>query len=198
MLKKSLVALSGLAAVALLAACSSNNSSDTLSYDTCKFPDAPHATAPGWVCYAPVDGVWIQGVGYSPKLGSGMGVMTDAAAAEARAQIAANFSTHVNSRMQALADEQTVNGRNVSTTNIERIQRTVTSMTLTYTRIYQTVPTPTGGVYVLVGLNERGYEENVKRLLAEAEMTDDPELYQRFLMEEANQQLDAARDDLAP
>ncbi|RUO32504.1 LPP20 family lipoprotein [Aliidiomarina soli] len=194
MLKKTLLALP---AVALLIGCSSSPDSQ-LSYENCMFPDAPRTSAPDWVCYAPVEGIWIQGVGYSPRLGSGMGVMTDAAAAEARAQIAANFSTHVNSRLQSLVDEQTVNGRNLSTANIERVQRTVTSMQLTYTRIYHTVQTPTGGVYVLVGLNEKGYEENVQRLLAEAEMTDDTELYQEFLMEKANQELDAAQASMTP
>ncbi|MCC5880608.1 MAG: LPP20 family lipoprotein [Idiomarina sp.] len=182
---------------AALIACQS--APDTkLSYDQCFFPDSPAQEAPQWVCSAPVEGLVLQGVGHSPRMGAGMSMMTDAAAMDARSQIANSFSSFISSRMQLAIEEQTIDGQSISIANAERIQRSVTSMQLQSTRIYQTVATPAGGVYVLVGLNEEGYQTNLERLLEESEMTDDPALYQRFLMEEANQELDALREDLTP
>lgn len=182
--------------VVLLAACQSAPTT-RLAYDQCFFPDAPENEAPQWVCSAPVEGLVLQGVGYSPRLGSGMSMMTDSAAMDARSQIANNFSTFINSRMQQVMEEQTIDGESISVANAERIQRSVSSMQLQHTRIYQTLASPAGGVYVLVGLNEEGYATNLNRLIEESEMTDDPALYQRFLIEEANRELDALREDIA-
>lgn len=182
---------------AMLAACS-NSPETKLAYGQCHFPDAPAEEAPQWVCSAPVEGLVLQGVGYSPRMGSGLSMMTDAAAMDARAQIANNFSSFVNSRMQRVMEEQTIDGQDISIANVERIQRSVTSMQLQHTSIYQTIGSPAGGIYVLVGLNQEGYKTNLERLIEESEMTDDPALYQRFLIEEANRELDTVREDLAP
>lgn len=182
-----------LSVVLVLTACQSAPSTK-LSYGQCYFPDEPTVAAPQWVCHVPVEGLMLQGVGFAPSMSSGMSMMIDTATLDARSQIANNFSSFVHARMQQVISDQTIDGESVGISNAKRIQQSVTAMQLQHSRVYQTAASPTGGVFVLVGLDAEHYQVNLERLIAEAELTDDPALYQRFLMEEANRELDAIRE----
>ncbi|MGB0782000.1 MAG: LPP20 family lipoprotein [Marinomonas sp.] len=191
LLKAGVVTLSFFA----LAGCSSVLTKDLVN-DGCKYPDNLDVVAPNWVCNHPVDDLEIQAVGYSRKLASGPGMMTDVATTEARARLTGYFASEVKTRLSRLTtDSQTEEG----TTNAdvsERIQKTLATMTLTKSRIYRTQTSPKGNMYVLVGLNKAAYAENMEALVNTALNDDSPELYRQFLMEESDKSLDQVRQEL--
>jgi hypothetical protein len=175
----------------LLSACASTDKK--ISYDSCTYPDAPATNAPSWICDQPAEGVVMQAVGYSAKLASGPGMMKDVAEAEARNRLAASFSSDVKARLSRVTDEQLTNQQALSTDTIQRIQKSVTAMELVFSRTYRTQISPTGGLYVLVGINDAAYKENLDKLLSQTVDQENPELYRKFLLQEA----DAALDDVA-
>lgn len=179
----------------VLAGCSSSNQG-SISYEECTYPDAPEQAAPLWLCEQPVEGIWIQAVGYSRKLAAGPGVMKDVAATEARAALSNNFSADIKAKLSRVTTDTTANGENVNSDSIENLTKNVTAMNLTFSRIYRTQVSPTGGMYVLVGLNEAGYKENVNSLVNQSVGNDDPELYRQFLIVQADQELDAMAEQL--
>lgn len=190
---KKMITLAALSAALLLTGCSNTTE---VSYDECNYPDAPGKTAPGWVCEQPVDGLTVQAVGYSRKLASGPGMMTDVAAAEARSRLASFFATEVQARMSRLTSDSNIDKQINSKDVTERIQKTLTAMTLTKSRLYRTQVTPVGGMYVLVGLDKKAYDENVDALVKTAVGQDSPELYQQFLKDESDKALEHLRQQL--
>lgn len=150
--------------LALLAVGCSSSLDKQLGYNDCTFPDSPGDKAPAWICEKPVDGIRIQAVGYSRELASGPGLMKDVAAAEARAYLASNFSLDVMSKLSRMASDEMTSDSVTAFDSIENITENLTSMTLKSSRIYSTEVSPAGGLYVLVGMDEAGYEENVEAL----------------------------------
>lgn len=194
--------LMGLSSLVLLSACSQKTA---LNYDECHFPDSPSSAAPGWVCEQPVDGLSIQAVGYSRKLLSGSGMMTDVAATEARNRLANEFSSQIQGRLSRLTTDTKTDTQATDKTSsvvnsvdkVERIQKQLSAMTLTHSKIYRTLVSPAGGMYVLVGLDKKHYDENVNALVNNAlSDKDSPELYQKFLKQQADQSLDKIRQQL--
>lgn len=199
-MKFSLLAM--LMGVALLAGCSNRTG---LDYSGCTYPDSPSDKAPGWVCDQPVKGLTVQAMGYSRKMASGPGMMTDVAAAEARGRLAAQFTSEIQSRLSRLTtdtklDVQTSKGNKTNVNSrdkVERIQKALAVMTLTHARIYQTKVSPAGGLYILIGMNRVAYDQNVDRLVKNAlSQKDSPELYQQFLKAQADESLDKLREQL--
>lgn len=201
-MKSKLVVLALLLQGLVITGCSQKTA---LNYDECNYPDSPSDTAPGWVCEQPVKGLEIQGVGYSRKLLSGPGMMTDVATTEARNRLAAEFSQQVEGRLERLTRDdqgnQQTKGKAESTLNsrdvVERIQKTLTSMTLTHSKIYRTQISPAGGMYVLVGLDKQHYDENIDQLVKNSlNNQDSPQLYQQFLKSQTDESLDKVRQQL--
>lgn len=178
----------------LLTACASTDKK--LSYDSCTYPDAPTTNAPSWICDQPAEGVFMQAVGYSAKLASGPGMMKDVAEAEAKSRLAASFSTEVASRLSRLTTEQLSNEQALSKDTIQRIQKNVTAMELVFSRTYRTQVSPNGGLYVLVGINDAAYKENIDKLLGQTVDQENPELYRKFLLQEADAALDKTAENL--
>ncbi|MFT7374230.1 MAG: hypothetical protein ACI9T9_002936 [Oleiphilaceae bacterium] len=182
--------------IVALVGCSSIQSTG-LSYEGCKYPDSPSDMAPSWVCNQPVDALEVQAVGYSRKLSSGPGMMTDVAVTEARSRLTGYFSSEVNTRLARLTtDSQTEEG-NTNSDVSERVQKTLATMTLVKSRIYRTQVSPEGNMYVLVGLNKEAYGENIDALVNTALNDDSPELYRQFLKDESDKTLDQIRKELS-
>ncbi|MFM2480986.1 LPP20 family lipoprotein [Celerinatantimonas sp. YJH-8] len=204
-MKTRLSALLISAGVLVITGCSQKT---TLDYSECDYPDAPSHSAPGWVCEQPVKGLELQAVGYSRKLLSGPGMMTDVAATEARNRLAAQFSQLIQGRLQRLTtdnkSDQQVTGKDAVSTsalnsrdNVERIQKSLSAMTLENSKIYRTQISPSGGMYVLVGMDKQHYDANVNQLVNNAlTKKDSPELYQQFLKAQADESLDKVRQQL--
>lgn len=178
----------------LLTACASTDKK--ISYESCLYPDAITKAAPSWICDQPAEGVFMQAVGYSAKLGSGAGMMKDVAEAEARSRLAATFSSDIVARLTRLTTEKMINGESVSQDAIQRLQKNVTAMELIFARTYRTQASPVGGMYVLVGLNEAAYKQNVEKLIGQSVDQENPDLYRKFLLQEADAALDKVAEKL--
>lgn len=183
-----------LALSALFSGCASTT--EKISYDDCVFPDAPTKSAPSWICDQPAEGLYMQAVGYSAKLASGPGMMKDVAAAEARNQLATSFSTDVASRLTRATSEKLTGPEAVSTDTIARIQKNLSAMEIMNSKIFRTQYSPAGSMYVLIGIDAKAYEQNIDKLLNQSVDTENPELYRKFLLQEAEAALDKAAENL--
>lgn len=192
LLKASMV----LSCVVVIAGCASTKQAPGLSYQGCNYPDSPSDQAPGWICSEPVNGIQLQAVGYSKKLSSGPGMMTDVAATEARSRLSNEFSTEVNSRLSRLTKDTNSSEGNTNRDVVERVQNTLTTMTLSQSRIYKTQISPAGNMYVLVGLSKSAYDDNIDKLVKSSVNNDSPELYRKFLLDQSNKSLDEIRKEL--
>lgn len=196
-----------LASIAVLATLATGcmTNSTKISYDGCTYNEAPEYSAPTWLCGQPVEGLEIQAFGYSKKLGAGPGMMRDVAVAEARSELAATFRAHVSSRLDSLTRSEleglTATGaedsdEEASTSINERVQRNLATMDITGSRIHFIQNSPKGGMYVLVGLDEKAYEENIDRLMNTTFEEDGPQMFREFLLENANTALDSSKESL--
>ncbi len=69
-------------------------------------------------------------------------------------------------------------------------------MNMSNSRILRSQISPSGGMYVLVGLTKASYDANIKDLFENKMDTENPELYQQFLREEGNTSLEKTRQNL--
>ena len=70
----------------------------------CVFPDATSATAPGWICDEPVEGVAVSAVGVAEKSAAGHSFMKNMAATDARVQLAQSMKVHVQNMVKQYAE----------------------------------------------------------------------------------------------
>lgn len=195
---KSLLAVS-LALV--LSACSSNNATveQSQNFAACTFPDAPQVSAPGWICDVMPSDIAIAATGYAKKSAAGMSVMRKIAANDARVALASQFEIDVNNMFK-----QAVEG-SVSTTSaegasesvmetFENITKTVVSRSLTDSRVLVSQASPTGGLYVLVGMDQEAYKVNRNAAIDTA--TQDAQLWNQFNNEKAAEDLANALESL--
>ena len=154
----------------------------------CVFPDAPTEAAPLWVCDAPVDGVEISAVGYSQKSKAGNSFMKQMASSDARVQLSATFKTRVSNMIKQYAettgsaDSETVNSVNTS------VSKLITSETLVGSRIFRTRASPTGGLFVLVGLDTANTQQAAKDSILTS-MNNSQALWQEFKSKKAHDEL---------
>jgi hypothetical protein len=158
--------------------------------DVCVFPDAPESPAPAWICDAPVEGVELSAVGYHGKSQAGPSFMKQMAATDARVQLAATFKTRVQNMIKqyvettGAADAETVNQVNTS------VSKLITNETLTGSRIFKTRTSPTGGIYVLLGLDSAKVQEAAKQTI-QTSMNNEQALWQEFKAKKAQDELAA-------
>lgn len=188
-----------IAAVTLLAGtlfgCASNGGSN-ISYDSCVYPDAPEKQAPGWVCEQPVNTLQVQAVGYSSKKAAGPGFMKDIAAQEARNRLAQNFAQQIASEYARYTTQTDTQDGSTSEDKVSQTILGELAMNLVFSRIYQSITSPTGGMYVLVGLDEKAYEENLQRLFNNPIDPENPELFQQFLIDNSKSKLEKVKKEL--
>ncbi|MDD1793385.1 LPP20 family lipoprotein [Enterovibrio makurazakiensis] len=190
-MKKSLVAVS-LALV--LSACSNNATVEqSQNFAACTFPDSPKDEAPGWVCDVMPSDIGIAATGYAKKSAAGMSVMRKVAANEARVALASQFQIDVNNMfkqaVEASVTTNTTEGVNESVMEtFENVTKTVVSRSLTDSRVLVSQVSPTGGLYVLVGMDQEAYKANRNSVIDAA--GEDATLWNQFNNEQA-------ADDLA-
>lgn len=154
----------------------------------CVFPDAPSEAAPLWICDVPVDGVEMSAVGYSQPSKAGNSFMKQMASSDARVQLAAIFKTRVQNMIKqyaettGAADSETVNRVNTS------VSKLITNETLIGSRIFRTRSSPTGGLYVLIGLDTANVQQAAKQSI-QTSMNNDQALWQEFKAKKAQDEL---------
>lgn len=176
-----------LAASLALAGCSSAPK-PAADLAECVFPDSPADSAPLWICDAPIEGVELSAVGYSQPSKAGNSFMKQMAAADGRVQLAAIFKTRVQNMIKqyaettGAADSETVNRVNTS------VSKLITNETLIGSRIFRTRTSPTGGLYVLIGLDTANVQQAAKESI-QTSMNNDQALWQEFKAKKAQDEL---------
>jgi len=176
-------------AASLMVACASNQPAPQQPVASCVFADGSNQPAPEWVCGAPVEGIELSAVGYAQKSGAGANFMKQMAATSARVELAQTMKVEVQNMIKQFAettgtgDSETVDQVNTSVT------KQITKETLVGSRIYRQMPTPSGGMVVLVGLNADTVDKLADQALRTS-MKNERALWQKF-------QADKAQDELA-
>jgi len=175
------------AASALLVACASNQPVKEPVAE-CVFADGSSQPAPVWVCGSPVDGVDLTAVGYADKSAAGPNFMKQMAATAARVELAQTMQVEVQNMIKQYAettgtgDSETVDRVNSSVT------KQITKETLVGSKIFRQMPTPSGGIVVLVGLDA----DTVNKLAEQAiktSMNNERALWQKFQAEKSFDEL---------
>ena len=156
----------------------------------CVFPDAPTSAAPAWICDAPVEGVALSAVGYAKKSNAGNAFMKKIASADARVQLSSIFKTRVQNMVKlyaettGAADAETVNQVNTS------VSKLITNETLVGSRLFKSRTSPTGGLFVLIGLDSVNVQQAAKDSI-QTSMNNDQALWQEFKAKKAQDELAA-------
>ncbi|WP_369856416.1 LPP20 family lipoprotein [Candidatus Thalassolituus haligoni] len=175
------------ATIAVMVGCSSNQSIETQPV-SCAFADGSGKEAPEWVCGAPVEGVDLTAVGYADKTAAGPNFMKQMAATAARVELAQTMRIEVQNMIKQYAettgagDSETVDKVNSSVT------RQITKETLVGSKILRQMPTPSGGMVVLVGLNADTMAQVAEQAL-KTSMANDKALWQKFQSEKSFDEL---------
>ncbi len=171
----------------LLVACASNQPTQA-PVASCVFADGSGQAAPEWVCGAPVDGLDLSAVGYADKSAAGPNFMKQMAATAARVELAQTMKVEVQNMIKQYAettgtgDSETVDRVNTSVT------KQITKETLVGSKIFRQMPTPSGGIVVLVGLDA----DTVNKLAEQAiktSMNNERALWQKFQAEKSFDEL---------
>lgn len=171
----------------LLVACASNQTAQA-PVASCVFADGSAQAAPEWVCGAPVDGLDLSAVGYADKSAAGPNFMKQMAATAARVELAQTMKVEVQNMIKQYAettgtgDSETVDRVNTSVT------KQITKETLVGSKIFRQMPTPSGGIVVLVGLDA----DTVNKLAEQAiktSMNNERALWQKFQAEKSFDEL---------
>jgi hypothetical protein len=172
----------------LLVACSSNEPAPQ-PVASCVFADGSNQPAPEWICGAPVDGIDLSAVGYADKSGAGANFMKQMAATAARVELAQTMKVEVQNMIKQYA-ETTGTGESETVDQVNTsVTKQITKQTLIGSRIFRQMPTPTGGIVVLVGLSPDTVNQLAEQAL-KTSMKNDQALWQKF-------QSDKAQDELA-
>ncbi|GAA4897985.1 LPP20 family lipoprotein [Ferrimonas pelagia] len=170
----------------LLWGCSSNQ--DTVLQ--CTFPDAADQAAPAWVCDESLKGYALTGVGFAKQNPAGIGFMKDVASNDARVKMAQAFRTQVAAVFRQSVSVTGSDGDDATETLIESASRNVTEQALSGTRVIKSRTSPSGAMYVLIGMSDADYERTLKNAISVSK-TKDSELWQRFKEEKAIESLEA-------
>nr|WP_029486219.1 LPP20 family lipoprotein [Enterovibrio norvegicus] len=173
----------------LLSACSNNATVEqSQNFAACTFPDSPKDEAPGWVCDVMPSDIGIAATGYAKKSAAGMSVMRKVAANEARVALASQFQTDVNNMFkQAVESTMSTNTEDGVSESVmetfENVTKIVVSRSLTDSRVLVSQASPTGGLYVLVGMDQEAYKANRNSVIDAA--SEDATLWNQFNNEQA-------------
>ena len=185
MMNKAAYLVAGVAMSAILAGCGGKTKEDVAD---CVFPDAPGTEAPGWICDEPVEGVEISAVGSADKSAAGHDFMKQMAATSARVQLAQRMKVKVQNMIKqyvettGAADHETVDKALTSVT------KQITNETLVGTKIYKTRTSPTGSLYVLLGMDPNSVETAAQNAI-KTSMNNERALWQQFKAQKAQDEL---------
>lgn len=185
-MNKAAYLIAGVAMSALIAGCGEKKEETA----DCVFPDAPGTAAPGWVCDEPVEGVEVSAVGSAQKSGAGHSFMKQMAATDARVQLAQRMKVQVRNMIKqyvettGAADQETVDKAMTSVT------KQITNETLVGTKIFKTRTSPSGTLYVLLGMDPTSVETAAENAI-KTSMKNERALWQQFKAQKGQDELAA-------
>ncbi|MCB5161045.1 LPP20 family lipoprotein [Marinomonas algarum] len=178
------------ASVALVACSKEVLNAPQVSVPDCTFADGSNQAAPDWVCGAPLEGVALSAVGYSEKSAAGPNYMKQMAATAARVELAQVLNVDLQNMVKqyvettGAGDAETVDRVNTVVT------KQVTEQELIGSKVIRQMPTPSGGLVVLVGLNPAEAEEAAESILRSS-MRNEAALFQKLEAEKSFDELAA-------
>ncbi|MBY7821344.1 LPP20 family lipoprotein [Vibrio fluvialis] len=182
-----------------LAACNSTQTVEQAQqFAQCTFPDAPTTEAPAWICDVMPTDLEAGAMGYAKKSAAGMGVMRKVAINEARVQLAAQFQTDVNNLFKQAVQSSVNTSNDVAVENVvetfENVTKNVVTRSLSNSKLIVSQVSPTGGLYVLVGMDKATFQANVDQVVDAA--SKDAKLWNQFNNEKAAEDLTNALNSL--
>ncbi len=189
-MKKLLPLGAAIAVAALLTGCETQQQQVAVAapvYD-CVFPDAPTTPAPGWVCDEPVEGVEVSAVGSSQKSAAGHSHMKQMAATDARVQLAQRMKVHVQNMVKQYVETTGAGDTETVDRVMTSVTKQITDESLVGSRIYKTRTSPTGTLYVLIGLDDMKTVEAAKAAL-KTSMNNERALWQQFKAQKGQDEL---------
>lgn len=156
----------------------------------CVYADGSNQPAPAWVCGAPVEGVALSAVGYSEKSAAGPNYMKQMAATAARVELAQVLSVDLQNMVKqyvettGAGDAETVDRVNSVVT------KQITDQTLIGSKVIRQLPTPSGGLVVLVGLDPEQAGEVAQDILRTS-MKNEAAVFQKLQAEKSFDELAA-------
>ncbi|MBY8202523.1 LPP20 family lipoprotein [Vibrio fluvialis] len=182
-----------------LAACNSTQTvQQAQQFAQCTFPDAPTTEAPAWICDVMPTDLEAGAMGYAKKSAAGMGVMRKVAINEARVQLAAQFQTDVNNLFKQAVQSSVNTTNDVAVENVvetfENVTKNVVTRSLSNSKLIVSQVSPTGGLYVLVGMDKATFQANVDQVVDAA--SKDAKLWNQFNNEKAAEDLTNALNSL--
>ena len=156
----------------------------------CVYPDSPKDPAPLWVCDAPVEGVAVSAVGTHAKSAAGVAFMKDQAAADARVKLAQQMKVRVTNMIKQYVEttgagaSETVDKVNTS------VSKLITAETISGSKVFRSATSPTGAMYVLVGLDPTVTKEATEKLV-KTSMNNERALWQQFKAQKGQDELAA-------
>jgi len=184
-----------LALGALLSGCASSPQVATVVPD-CTFPDAPEVAAPNWICDAPVEGVEVSAVGSFRKTKAGVQFQKTQATANGRNQLAANMKVHVKQLVKNYTEVTGVGDDETVDTVSSDVSKQITKETLFGTKVFRTRVSPTGTMYVLVGMDSSGAAANSQAALMTS-YKNKKAMWQRFMADKAHNELEDEIEKIA-
>ncbi|UHJ60466.1 LPP20 family lipoprotein [Vibrio furnissii] len=182
-----------------LAACNSTQTVEQAQqFAQCTFPDAPTTEAPAWICDVMPTDLEAGAMGYAKKSAAGMGVMRKVAINEARVQLAAQFQTDVNNLFKQAVQSSVNTTNDIAVENVvetfENVTKNVVTRSLSNSKLIVSQVSPTGGLYVLVGMDKATFQANVDQVVDAA--SKDAKLWNQFNNEKAAEDLTNALNSL--
>lgn len=182
-----------------LAACNSTQTVEQAQqFAQCTFPDAPTTEAPAWICDVMPTDLEAGAMGYAKKSAAGMGVMRKVAINEARVQLAAQFQTDVNNLFKQAVQSSVNTTNDVAVENVvetfENVTKNVVTRSLSNSKLIVSQVSPTGGLYVLLGMDKATFQANVDQVVDAA--SKDAKLWNQFNNEKAAEDLTNALNSL--
>lgn len=174
------------ASITLLSACSSTKD----DFSDCVFPDATDTAAPGWICDQPVKGVEIYAIGSTVKSGAGYDYMKSMAATSARVQLAQNMQLQVRNIIKQYVETTGETDSETVDKVMTSVTKQITNQTLVGTKIIKTRTSPTGNLYVLVGMSKESVQRASEKAL-KTSMRNDAALWQQFKAKQSQDELAA-------
>lgn len=196
MMKKNL--LMSVMALALAGCNSTQTVEQAQQFAQCTFPDAPTTEAPAWICDVMPTDLEAGAMGYAKKSIAGMSVMRKVAINEARVQLAAQFQTDVNNMFKQAVQSSVNTSNEGAVENVvetfENVTKNVVTRSLSNSKLIVSQVSPTGGLYVLVGMDKATYQANIDQVVDAA--SKDSKLWNQFNSEKAAEDLTNALNSL--
>ncbi|NLS11999.1 hypothetical protein HGP28_03720 [Vibrio sp. SM6] len=183
----------------IISGCNSNQSvEDAQNFAQCTFPDSPETEAPAWICdVMPVD-LAAGALGYAKKSAAGISIQRKLAVNDARVTLASQFQTEVNNLFRQAIESQRVSSEVLQSEQVietfENVTKNVVSRSISNSKLIVSQVSPAGGLYVLVGMDEESFNNNLDKVVDAA--NSDSQLWDKFNSEKAEKELSSVLSSL--